>query len=74
MTYGISTRSTPTPEEAAAITAALAAVSDSGPGTDDYKDLKRQRWLLSGLMGSVPPRRLGLDGSLWSYSSWKGMA
>lgn len=63
---------TPSPEEAAAIIAALAATVSSGSG-DEYRDLKRQRWRLAGLMGGPPPKRMPTNGSLWSYSSWEGM-
>ncbi|AHY45736.1 Hypothetical Protein RradSPS_0453 [Rubrobacter radiotolerans] len=64
----------PTPEEAAAIVAALAALSpDPRADADEGRDLKRQRWRLAGLMGGPPPRRLAPGASLWSYSSWEGM-
>ncbi|WP_119069509.1 hypothetical protein [Rubrobacter indicoceani] len=68
-----SVRPIPTPEEAAAIAAALGADSNPGEAGDGYGDLKRQRWRLAGLMGGPPPKRLPKDGSLWSYSSWEGM-
>ena len=32
---------------------------------------KRSRWRLAGLLGRPVPPGMGLDGSLWSYSSWK---
>ena len=65
----------PTPEEAAAIVAALAAISAGGDDAAEngFRDLKRQRWRLAGLMGGPPPKRLAPGASLWSYSSWKGM-
>jgi predicted DNA-binding transcriptional regulator YafY len=62
----------PTPEEAAAIVAALRALYKEGP--EDRHALNRSRWRLAGLLGHEVPRRMNLEGSLWSYSSWEGMA
>ena len=56
----------PTPEEAAAIAAALEELEDGDP-------LNRSRWRLAGLLGHEVPAGMRLDGSLWSYSSWEGM-
>ncbi len=63
----------PTPEEVAAITAALEALRSEGPPEDEHA-LNRSRWRLAGLLGHEVPRTMSLEGSLWSYSSWKGMA
>jgi hypothetical protein len=60
----------PTPEEAAAIAAALEALSEER-GEDPPS---RSRWRLAGLLGHAVPQRMKLEGSLWSYSSWEGMA
>ena len=68
----LSTQPDPTPEEAAAILAALEALREVGPG-DDHA-LNRSRWRLAGLLGHEVPRTMNLEGSLWSYSSWEGMA
>ncbi|HEX2181829.1 MAG TPA: hypothetical protein VHH10_06050 [Rubrobacteraceae bacterium] len=62
----------PTPEEAAAIAAALEKLREEAPG--DKHALNRSRWRLAGLLGHEVPRRMDLEGSLWSYSSWEGMA
>jgi hypothetical protein len=62
----------PTPEEAAAITAALEALRQEG--AKDEHALNRSRWRLAGLLGHEVPRTMNLEGSLWSYSSWEGMA
>jgi hypothetical protein len=61
----------PEPEEAAAIMAALATLSDE---VQDKTSLKRSRWRLAGLLGYALEPGIVLDGSLWSYSRWKGMA
>jgi hypothetical protein len=61
----------PTPEEAAAIIAALEATNDERPEKAD--NLKRSRWRAAALLGHMPPRRMKPDDSLWSYSSWEGM-
>ena len=61
----------PSPEEAAAIVAAMEALRESEPGEID--NLLRNRWRLAGLLGHAPPREMKLYGSLWSYSSWEGM-
>jgi Acyl-CoA carboxylase epsilon subunit len=59
----------PTPEEAAAIVAALEALDgkkpEPGPPT-------RSRWLLAGMLGHPVTPGMRLEGSLWSYSSWGG--
>ncbi len=62
----------PSPEEAAAIVAALAALHESEPEPDTGAP-RRDRWRLAGLLGHPPPREMKLEGSLWSYSSWEGM-
>lgn len=60
-----------TPEEAAAIMAALAVLRDEKD--DDTPSLKRSRWRVAGLFGHAVPPGMKLEGSLWSYSSWEGM-
>ena len=60
----------PTPEEAAAIAAALEALREQEPVKDDA--LNRSRWRLAGLFGHAVPPQMKLEGSLWSYSSWEG--
>ena len=61
----------PTPEEVAAIAAALAALREKSPEDADYPN--RSRWRLAGLLGHAVPTRMKLEGFLWSYSSWEGM-
>jgi hypothetical protein len=60
----------PTPEEAAAIVAALEAM---GKEPEDRNPLNRIRWRLAGLLGHAVPAGMKLEGSLWSYSSWEEM-
>ena len=60
----------PTPEEAAAIIAALSVLRREQP---EAILPKRHRWRLAGLLGHAPPREMKLPGSLWSYASWEGM-
>ena len=59
----------PTPEEVAAIAAALEALRRQEPKNAN----SRSRWRLAGLFGHAVPTRMKLEGSLWSYSSWEGM-
>jgi len=60
----------PTPDEAAAMVAALGRISDQEP--EGSSSLKRSRWRLAGLLGhAVEPGRK-LEGDLWSYSRWEG--
>ena len=61
----------PSPEEAAAIVAALQALREDEPEGTGLP--KRDRWRLAGLLGHAPPQEMKLPGSLWSYSSWEGM-
>jgi hypothetical protein len=61
----------PTPEEAAAIMAALEALREEE--TEDRDALNRSRWRLAGLLGHPVPTGMKLEGSLWSYSSREGM-
>jgi hypothetical protein len=56
----------PTEEEAAAIVAALEALSEVGK--QDTASLMRSRWRLAGLLGHA----LEPDGSPWAYSRWEG--
>jgi predicted DNA-binding transcriptional regulator YafY len=60
----------PTEEEAAAIMAALEALS--GGGQQDSASLKRSRWRLAGLLGHALEPGKEQDGSLWAYSRWEG--
>jgi hypothetical protein len=60
----------PTPDEAAAIVAALEALRARVP--EDKHALNRG-WRLAGLLGHEVPPGMKLEGSLWSYSSWEGM-
>jgi hypothetical protein len=64
-------RPSPTPEEAAAIVAALESVSEREP--DYTSTLGRSRWRLAGLLGHEVEPGMRLEGSLWSYSRWEGM-
>ena len=59
----------PTPEEAAAIVAALDALDGGRPETGPPA---RSRWRLAGLLGHPVTRGMRLEGSLWSYSGWEG--
>ena len=64
----------PSPEEVAAIIAALAvALEEREEPEETVAQLRRSRWRLAGLLGHAPPRGMKLEGSLWSYSSWEGM-
>ena len=60
-----------TPEEMAAIMAALEALRAREPGDEHAHN--RSRWRLAGLLGHEVPPGMKLEGSLWSYSSWEGM-
>jgi len=62
----------PNPEEAAAIVAALEALSEEG--RQDTTSLKRSRWRLAGLLGHALEPGIEPEGSLWSHTRWKGMA
>ena len=61
----------PTPDEAAAIVAALEALRAREP--EDKHALNRSRWRLAGLLGHEVPPGMKLEGSLWSYSSSEGI-
>jgi hypothetical protein len=63
----------PSPEEVAAITAALAQIREDREDPKETASLRRSRWRLAGLLGYPPPQAMKLEGSLWSYSSWEGM-
>jgi hypothetical protein len=62
----------PTPEEAAAIVASLELLHEEDP--EDLPSLKRSRWRLAGLLGHEVEPGMKLEGSLWSYSRWEGIA
>jgi hypothetical protein len=62
----------PTPDEAAAIVIALESLSDVEP--ENSPSLKRSRWRLAGLLGHEVEPGMKLEGSLWSYSRWEGIA
>ena len=63
----------PTPEEAAAVLAALEVVLRAeGTHRERPASLNRSRWRLAGLFGQDVPPRLEREGALWSYSSWEG--
>ena len=59
----------PTPEEAAAVVAALETLREE---PEDLPSLKRSRWRLAGLLGHAVEPGMKLEGSLWSYSRWEG--
>ena len=60
-----------TSEEAAAIVAALESLNGE---REDNTSLKRSRWRLAGLLGHEVEPGMKLEGSLWSYSRWEGIA
>ena len=62
----------PTEEEAAAIVAVLELFEREEP--EDLSSLKRSRWRLAGLLGHAVDPGMKLEGSLWSYSRWEGIA
>ena len=62
----------PTPEEAAAIVGALGSLD--GEQEDASISLRRSRWRLAGLLGHEVEPGMKLEGSLWSYSRWEGIA
>jgi hypothetical protein len=62
----------PTSDEAAAIVAALESQSEREP--ENSSSLKRSRWRLAGLLGHEVEPGMKLEGSLWSYSRWGGIA
>ncbi len=63
----------PNPEEAAAIMAALTTTLKDREEPESAA-VKRSRWRLAGLLGHAPPQEMKLEGSLWAYSSWEGIA
>lgn len=65
----VEVRPEPTPEEAAAIMAALEALTEE---PEDSPSLKRSRWRLAGLLGHAVEPGMKLEGSLWAYSRWEG--
>jgi hypothetical protein len=67
----VKVRPSPTPEEAAAVVAALETLSDQKP--EGSTSLGRSRWRLAGLLGHEVEPGMKLEGSLWSYSRRKGI-
>jgi hypothetical protein len=63
----LSSQAPPTPNEAAAIVAALESLAGE---QEDVTSLKRSRWRLAGLLGHEVEPGMKLEGSLWSYSRW----
>lgn len=61
---------TPTPEEAAAVVAALGVLRAEA---SRIQTPVRDRWRLAGLLGHPVPPGVKPGGSLWSYSSWGGI-
>ena len=59
----------PTPEEAAAIVAALEVMGGKRP---EPGPPARSRWRLAGLLGHPVPPGMRFEGSLWSFSRWGG--
>jgi len=68
----IEVRPSPSPDEAAAIVAVLEGLSEGE--REDSSSLKRSRWRLAGLLGHEVEPGMKLEGSLWSYSRWEGIA
>ena len=64
-------RPSPTPDEAAAIVAVLESLNGE---QEDTRSLRRSRWRLAGLLGHEVEPGMKLEGSLWSYSRWEGIA
>lgn len=60
----------PTPDEAAAIMAALEALRGEKVGPAPSS---RSRWRLAGVLGRPVPPHLKLEGSPWSYRNWEGV-
>jgi hypothetical protein len=63
----------PNPEEVAAIVAALTVTLEEREEPEVSAALYRSRWRIAGLLGHSVPRRMKLEGSLWSYCGWEGM-
>ena len=63
----------PSPEEVAAIMAALSITWEGGEEPEESAALYRSRWRLAGLLGHAPPREMKLEGALWAYAIWEGM-
>ncbi len=59
----------PTPEETAAITAALDALREED--FENSPSLKRSRWRLAGLLGHAVGPGMKLEASPWSYPRWE---
>jgi hypothetical protein len=54
-----------------AIVAALESLTGE---QEDTTSLRRSRWRLAGLLGHEVEPGMKLEGSLWSYSRWEGIA
>ncbi|MGI9049957.1 MAG: hypothetical protein ACR2GU_11400 [Rubrobacteraceae bacterium] len=59
----------PTPEEAAAIVAALEVLREE---SREEPVSQPNRWELSGRLDRVLPVGMKLEGSPWSYADWEG--
>ena len=67
----VKVRPSATPDEAVAIVAALEALRVE---QEESASLRCSRWRLAGLLGHEVEPGLKLEGSLWSYSRWEGIA
>ena len=65
-------RPSPVPEEAAAIVAVLQGMSEGD--SKEAVSLRRSRWRWAGLLGHEVEPGMKLEGSLWSYPRWEGIA
>ena len=63
----------PNPEEVAAIMAALTTTLEDREEPESAA-VKRSRWRLGGMLGHAPPQEMKLEGWLWAYASWEGIA
>jgi hypothetical protein len=68
----LSVQPSPTPDEAAAIVAALESLSKQEP--EGSTSMRRSRWRLAGLLGHEVEPGMKREGSLWTYSRWEGIA
>jgi hypothetical protein len=56
------------------VAAIVAALGSQGGEQEETTSLKRSRWRLAGLLGHEVEPGMKLEGSLWSYSRWEGIA